>query len=114
MKRVAEIVPTALKAIRDAEMAHHTDPITSPYSYVSSLQLRDLLLPHEPLSERDALWQKVSRVVEQNTNIRANFEEANGGDEMRVWRWIGGGAGVQRQLSPEQEKTEGIDGGASD
>ncbi|KAF9053636.1 hypothetical protein BDZ89DRAFT_1098171 [Hymenopellis radicata] len=110
MKRVAELVPVALKTVRDAEMAHYTDPITSPQPFVSSVQLRDLLLPHESLAVRDSLWIKVARIVEANTNVRANLEEGNGGNEMRVWRWVGGGSGGQKQLAPDAEKTEDLDG----
>lgn len=89
-------------------MAHHTDPITSPQSFVSSVQLRDLLMPHESLATRDRLWEKVARVVEGNTNVRANLEEGSGGNEMRVWRWVGG-SGVQKQLTADTGKTEGVE-----
>ena len=29
-------------------------------------------------------------MVEGNANVRANLEEVQGGDELRVWRWVGG------------------------
>lgn len=35
-------------------------------------------------------------VVEGNANVRANLEEVQGGDELRVWRWVGGGAAAGR------------------
>jgi hypothetical protein len=35
------------------------------------------------------VWDKVEKVVESNTNVRANLEEVEDGDELRVWRWIG-------------------------
>ncbi|KAF8636578.1 hypothetical protein AX17_003389 [Amanita inopinata Kibby_2008] len=90
-KRVAELVQIALNSLRNQELAHHTDPITAPHSFLSSLQLRDLVLQDEhsiPLRKR--LWDRVEHVVEENANVRVNLEEVQGGDEMRVWRWVGG------------------------
>jgi hypothetical protein len=90
-RRVAELVQIALDTIRNQEMAHHTDPITAPQPYLSSLQLRDLILQDEhSISLRRRLWDQVERVVEGNANVRANLEEVQGGDELRVWRWVGG------------------------
>jgi hypothetical protein len=90
-KRVAELVQLALAALRNQEIAHYTDPVTAPAPYLSSLQLRDLVLQDEhSVSARARLWSRVERVVEGNANVRANLEEVPGGDELRVWRWVGG------------------------
>jgi len=90
-KRVAELVQLALATIRNQEMAHHTDPVTAHVPYLSSLQLRDLILQDEhSVAARARLWSRVERVVEGNANVRANLEEVPGGDELRVWRWVGG------------------------
>ncbi len=90
-KRVAELVQLALATLRNQEIAHHTDPVTAPAPYLSSLQLRDLVLQDEhSVSARARLWTRVERVVEGNANVRANLEEVPGGDELRVWRWVGG------------------------
>lgn len=90
-KRVAELVQLTLATLRNQEIAHHTDPVTAPAPYLSSLQLRDLVLQDEhSVSARARLWSRVERVVEGNTNVRANLEEVHGGDELRVWRWVGG------------------------
>ena len=35
------------------------------------------------------MWAPVERVVEGNANVRTNLEEVEGGDEQRVWRWVG-------------------------
>lgn len=89
-KRVAELVQVALDTLRNQELSHHTDPVVSPQPYLSSLQLRDLVLQDEhSVSRRRQLWDKVERVVESNANVRANLEEVEGGDELRVWRWVG-------------------------
>ncbi|KAH9027658.1 Man1-Src1p-C-terminal domain-containing protein [Lactarius hengduanensis] len=88
-KRVSELVQLALATLRNQEIAHHTDPVNAPF--LSSLQLRDLVLQDEhSVAARARLWERVERVVEGNTNVRANLEEVPGGDELRVWRWVGG------------------------
>lgn len=89
-KRVAELVQIALDTLRNQELAHHTDPITAPQPYLSSIQLRDLIMQDEhSVSSRRRVWDKVERVVEGNTNVRVNLEDLDEGDEMRVWRWVG-------------------------
>ncbi|KAJ6502586.1 Man1-Src1p-C-terminal domain-containing protein [Mycena sanguinolenta] len=88
--RVAELVQTALDTLRAQERAYHTDPLSASAPYLSSLQLRDVVLAEEhSVPARARLWAKVERVVEGNANVRANLEEVGGGDEMRVWRWVG-------------------------
>lgn len=93
-RRVGELVQIALDTLRNQEIAHHTDPVTAPQPYLSSLQLRDLILQEEhsvPIRRR--LWDQVERVVEGNANVRVNMEEVEGGDELRVWRWVGSSRG---------------------
>ncbi|TFK42618.1 Man1-Src1p-C-terminal domain-containing protein [Crucibulum laeve] len=99
-KRVAELVQIALGTLRNQEIAHYTDPVTAPQPYLSSLQLRDLILQDEhSIPTRRRLWDQVERIVEGNANVRANLEEIEGGDEMRVWRWVGSaGRGVRKEL----------------
>jgi len=104
-KRVAELVQIALDTLRNQELAHHTDPITAPQPYLSSLQLRDLILQDEhSISSRRRLWDQVEHVVEGNANVRTNLEEVHGGDELRVWRWVGGvgrSPGMQKRVQFE-------------
>ncbi|KAI0781018.1 Man1-Src1p-C-terminal domain-containing protein [Trametes elegans] len=89
-ERVASLVTVALECLRNQELAHHTDPVMAPRPYLSSLQLRDLVLQDiHNVSERKRLWSRVERIVEGNANVRTNLEEVEGGDEQRVWRWVG-------------------------
>ncbi|KAG6854312.1 hypothetical protein C0991_008207 [Blastosporella zonata] len=89
-KHVADLVQIALDTLRNQELAHHTDPVTTPQPYLSSLQLRDSILQEEhSVASRSRLWDQVERIVEGNANVRANLQEIQGGDEMRVWRWVG-------------------------
>lgn len=93
-KRVGELVQIALDTLRNQEIAHHTDPVTAPQPYLSSLQLRDLILQDEhSIPIRRRLWDQVEQVVEGNANVRVNMEEVVGGDELRVWRWVGSNRG---------------------
>ncbi|KAG5654525.1 hypothetical protein H0H81_001166 [Sphagnurus paluster] len=104
-KRVADLVQIALDTLRNQELAHHIDPVTAPQPYLSSLQLRDLILQDEhSVASRSRLWDQVERVVEGNANVRANLQEIHGGDEMRVWRWVGSSSGgVRKQVQVEQD-----------
>ncbi|KAG2157064.1 Man1-Src1p-C-terminal domain-containing protein [Suillus clintonianus] len=108
-RRVAELVQIALDTLRNQELAHHTDPVTAPHPYLSSLQLRDLILQDEhSISVRRRVWDQVERVVEGNANVRANLEEVQGGDELRVWRWVGstGGPDFRKKVQFETQKDE--------
>lgn len=91
-RRVADLVQIALDMLRNQELAYHTDPVSTAQPYLSSIQLRDLVLQDEhSISSRKRLWDQVEKVVEGNANVRANLEEVSAGDELRVWRWVGGG-----------------------
>ncbi|KAJ2921906.1 hypothetical protein H1R20_g15192, partial [Candolleomyces eurysporus] len=89
-RQVSELVQIALDTLRNQELAHHTDPVSTPQPYLSSIQLRDVILQNEhSIPTRRRLWDQVEHVVEGNANVRANLEEIEGGDELRVWRWVG-------------------------
>jgi hypothetical protein len=105
-KRVAELAQIVLDTLRNQELAHYTDPITAPQPYLSSLQLRDLILQDESsIPQRRRLWNRVERSVENNSNVRANLEAVRGGDEMRVWRWVGSAGGeIRKRVKFEQEQ----------
>jgi len=96
-RRVYDLVQIALDTLRNQELLHHTDPVTNPHAYLSSIHLRDLVLQDEhSIPVRRRLWDKVERVVEGNTNVRTSMEELVGGDEGRVWRWVGGASSAIR------------------
>ncbi|KAL0568653.1 inner nuclear membrane protein enriched at telomere/subtelomere region [Marasmius crinis-equi] len=89
-QRVAGLAQVALDTLRHQEFSYHVDPVSVPQPYLSSVQLRDLVLQEEhDVKVRKRLWEKVERVVEGNANVRANEEEVTGGDHMRAWRWVG-------------------------
>jgi len=89
-RRITGLVQVALDTLRNQEFTHYTDPVNAPQPYLSSIQLRDLVLQDETsVNTRRRLWERVERIVESNANVRANLEEIEGGDETRVWRWVG-------------------------
>lgn len=89
-KAVTGLVKTTLEALRSQELSHHVDPVSVPKSSLSSVQLRDLVLQEEhSVKARERLWRQVEHIVEANANVRTNLEEVEGGDEQRVWRWVG-------------------------
>jgi len=91
-KRVAELVDVVLDTLRNKEIQHHTDPVLAPKPYVSSLGLRDQVMHGESLNpaRKERVWERVESVVEGNVNVRTNIEEVAGGQETRVWQWVGG------------------------
>ena len=111
-QRVSGLVQIALDTLRHQELAYHTDPVTAPHPYLSSIQLRDLVLQDEhSVATRKRLWERVEKVVEGNANVRANMEEVEGGDELRVWRWVGSAGGTfdTRQIASAPQSPSAID-----
>ena len=89
-QKTAELVQIALEMLRNQEMAFHIDPVTTPHPYISPMQLRDHILESEHDERiRQRMWAPVERVVEGNANVRVNLEELRGGEETRVWNWVG-------------------------
>lgn len=87
---VARLVQTSLDALRSQLIAYNADPTSVNAPYLPPAQLRDWVLQNEhSVSARKRLWKQVERVVESNANVRANVEEVEGGEETRVWKWVG-------------------------
>ncbi|KAG6832383.1 hypothetical protein H0H92_002651 [Tricholoma furcatifolium] len=104
-KRVMHLVQLTLDNLRHQEYAHHTDPVSHPEPYLSSLQLRDLILQDEhSVASRSRIWHQVEHIVEGNANVRTNLEETGGGDELRVWRWVG--SAHRRTVAPKEMELE--------
>jgi len=69
---------------------HVQDKEDYPESWISIGQLRDdVLREQHSLRKREALWNKVKKVVEMNANVRASQRESRSGEISRVWEWIG-------------------------
>ncbi|KAL6950021.1 hypothetical protein ACO0QE_000690 [Hanseniaspora vineae] len=60
------------------------------YPYLSSVQLRDILSnENESLSNKNKIWNKISKHLEKNNStIKTELIEFNG-EIMKVWEWVG-------------------------
>jgi uncharacterized protein with HEPN domain len=56
--------------------------------YLSVMHLRDELLESLPTKERSAVWDRVKKLVEGNSNVRSGGGEVRG-DFHRTWEWVG-------------------------
>lgn len=103
--RAAALIETVYGALRNAELAHHADPVSHPYPAVASERLRDALLQDVPLlADRQRIWRHVEAPVEKNTNVLTSHEEVEGGAEMRSWRWVGSvGKTLPYELTPARD-----------
>jgi len=65
----------------------------------------DVLRDEHSIKKREALWNRVKKVVEMNANVRSSQREARNGEISRVWEWIGAvgnldsGEGAKRRKS---------------
>ena len=76
--------------LHNQKLTHNNNPSYEPRPYLSSLRLRDLVLQDiHSVKKRQQIWKGVERVVEANTNVQTNDREVEGGDEQRVWEWMG-------------------------
>ena len=66
--------------------AHRREYPDNPY--LSVTHLRDELLESLPAKERSAVWDRVKKLVEGNSNVRAGGGEVRG-DFHRIWEWVG-------------------------
>ncbi|KAK9767713.1 hypothetical protein K7432_002279 [Basidiobolus ranarum] len=88
-KLATELVDTVLNRLVDQEHYHYVDPVQHPTNVLSVSQLRDTLLSSEHNHvRRQRIWEKVRRVVEANSNVRAGKMEIKG-EPHRVWEWVG-------------------------
>lgn len=84
--------------------AHRREYPDNPY--LSVTHLRDELLESLPVKERSAVWERVRKLVEGNSNVRAGGGEVRG-DFHRTWEWVGdlGAFRGEEILSPSPSYT---------
>lgn len=94
--------------------------------FISVGQLRDDVLRHVfDRAERERVWERVKRIVEANSNVRAATREGGKtGEWSRVWEWIGpvnfvpglegrrSGGMIENGASPAGTSREGTPSGA--
>ncbi|KTW25785.1 hypothetical protein T552_03398 [Pneumocystis carinii B80] len=86
--RILELVHISLQRLYEQQRLYILDP-KSTYPYIAISHLRDDILVNEfNTNQRNKLWNKVRKVVENNSNIRTRLAEING-EWIRAWEWIG-------------------------
>ncbi|TVY85474.1 Inner nuclear membrane protein SRC1 [Lachnellula suecica] len=87
---VPHLVSMTLDRLATQAALHVEDKEVYPEGWISIGQLRDdILRQQHSLSKREAIWSKVKKVVEMNSNVRASQRESQHGEVSRVWEWIG-------------------------
>ncbi|KAK0252458.1 hypothetical protein B0A54_05714 [Friedmanniomyces endolithicus] len=88
--KAKQLASQALERLSQQAALHAWDPEAYQENYVSVAQLRDDVLRDEfSAGRRKALWEKVQRKVEGNSNVRPMVREGRSGDVGRVWEWVG-------------------------
>ncbi|RYO83594.1 hypothetical protein DL766_008510 [Monosporascus sp. MC13-8B] len=59
-----------------------------PWLFLPNLR-DDVLRSVHSLRQRERIWQRVRKVVEQNSNVRTSQREGRSGEVGRAWEWIG-------------------------
>lgn len=86
--RISELVYFSLKRLHDQQRFYALDP-KSTYPYIAVSHLRDDILINElNVDQRHKLWNKVQKIIENNSNIRTRLAEING-EWIRAWEWVG-------------------------
>ncbi|KAK3074917.1 inner nuclear membrane protein enriched at telomere/subtelomere region [Teratosphaeriaceae sp. CCFEE 6253] len=119
--RAKQLASQALERLSTQAALHAWDSDAYAENYIAVAQLRDDVLREEfSASRRKALWEKVSRKVEGNSNVRPMVREGRSGDVGRVWEWVGAvgmiegtpgttpGTGVSRRKSGNRVSFGGV------
>ncbi|KAK5731606.1 inner nuclear membrane protein enriched at telomere/subtelomere region [Elasticomyces elasticus] len=89
-RKAKDLASQALERLSQQASLHAYDPEGYGENYISVAQLRDDVLRDEfSAGRRKALWEKVQRKVEGNSNVRPMVREGRSGDVGRVWEWVG-------------------------
>ncbi|KAG9238795.1 sister chromatid separation protein-like protein [Amylocarpus encephaloides] len=93
---IPHLVSLTLDRLANQASLHAQDRESYPEGWISIGQLRDdVLRDQHSLRKREALWNKVKRVLEMNANIRSSQRESRSGEISRVWEWIGAVGGLE-------------------
>lgn len=102
---VPQLVSLTLERLASQANLHAQDSEAFPENWISIGQLRDdVLRDQHSLQKREAIWAKVRKVVEMNSNVRSSQRESRSGEISRVWEWIGA---VSGPASSEKRRKSG-------
>lgn len=86
--RISRLVHISLQRLYEQQRSYVLDP-ESTYPYIAISHLRDDILINEfNADQRHKLWNKVQKVIENNSNVRTRLAEING-EWIRAWEWVG-------------------------
>ncbi|KAH9909302.1 Man1-Src1p-C-terminal domain-containing protein [Xylariomycetidae sp. FL2044] len=99
MEQVPPLVNTVLERLATQRQLGDED-VDDPWLFLPNLR-DDVLRSVHSLRERERIWERVKRVVEQNSNVRTGQREGRSGEIGRAWEWIGPTAadGARRRKS---------------
>ncbi|KAH0499252.1 hypothetical protein TgHK011_006457 [Trichoderma gracile] len=95
--QVPALVDLVLERLANQKELGEED-LDDPWLFLPNLR-DDVLRSVHKVSERERIWQRVKKVVEQNSNVRTGQREGRSGEVGRAWEWIGPihGDGVRRR-----------------
>ncbi|KAM0720901.1 hypothetical protein Q7P37_003186 [Cladosporium fusiforme] len=109
-----QLAGLALQKLSEQAALNAADPGVWTENYISMAQLRDDVLRDEfSASRRKALWEKVQKKVESNSNVRPMVREGRTGDVGRVWEWVGAVGAIESPYSAEKGERRRLTGGGS-
>jgi len=74
----------------------------------------DVLRDEHSIKKREALWNRVKRIVEMNANVRSSQREARNGEISRAWEWIGAVGNLDSGEGPRRRKSGRVSWGVYD
>lgn len=107
-QKIPELVDLTLEKLTIQAGRNAIDKEAFPEAFISVGQLRDDVLRSEhSVKKREALWQKVKKIVERNANVRASQRESRSGEIARVWEWIGAVTNTESILEGMERRKSG-------
>lgn len=92
---VPDLVSLTLDRLATQAALHASDKESYPEDFISIGQLRDDVLRDEhSIKKRAALWERVKKIVELNSNVRTSQRESRSGEISKVWEWVGATASL--------------------
>ncbi|KAE8442685.1 hypothetical protein EG329_002930 [Mollisiaceae sp. DMI_Dod_QoI] len=105
---VPHLVSLTLDRLATQAALHASDKEAYPEEWISIGQLRDDVLRDEhSIKKRAALWERVKRIVELNSNVRISQREGRNGEISRVWEWVGNVANLESGYDGAKRRKSG-------
>ncbi|TFB05954.1 Inner nuclear membrane protein SRC1 [Trichoderma ghanense] len=108
--QVPALVDLVLERLANQKELGEED-LDDPWLFLPNLR-DDVLRSVHKVAERERIWQRVKKVVEQNSNVRTGQREGRSGEVGRAWEWIGpihGGGTRRRRASGRWARDQILD-----